>query len=106
MSFQKVLWFLTALRQLSHYLWAFPASLFGLVFVPLAWLSGGTVRPVQGVLEIQGGVVAILLRKLPVFGPAAAMTLGHSLLPATKPAWTETADMSTSTSVSTSVGGR
>ncbi len=80
MSFQAVLWFLTALRQLSHYLWAFPATLLGLVFVPLAWLSGGTVRPVQGVLEIQGGFAAVFLRKLPVFGPAAAMTLGHVII--------------------------
>jgi hypothetical protein len=69
------------LLRLPRYLWAFPATLLGLFFVPLAWLSGGTVCPVQGVLEIQGGLPAAFLRKgLPLFGPAAAMTLGHVIL--------------------------
>jgi hypothetical protein len=73
--------FWTMLFRLARYLWAFPATLLGLVFVPLAWLSGGTVRPVQGALEIQGGLVAAFLRNgLLTFGPAAAMTLGHVIL--------------------------
>jgi hypothetical protein len=46
------------LLRLPGPLWAFPVTLLGLFFVPLAWLSGGTVRPVQGVLEIQGGLPA------------------------------------------------
>lgn len=67
--------------RLPCYLWAFPATLLGLFFVPLARLSGGTIRPVQGVLEIEGGLVAAFLRKgLPLLGPAAAMTLGHVII--------------------------
>jgi hypothetical protein len=69
------------IAMVPRYLWAFPATLLGLLFVPLAILSGGTVRPVQGVLEIHGGLVAALLRRgLPVLGPAAAMTLGHVIV--------------------------
>jgi len=62
-------------------LWAFPATLLGLFFVPLAWLSGGRVTLVHGVVEIQGGFVRFFLRRgLLLFGPAAAMTLGHVIL--------------------------
>jgi hypothetical protein len=72
---------MTFLTVLPRYVWAFPATLLGLFFLPLALLSGGTVRLVQGVLEIQGGLVAMFLRRgLPVLGPAAAMTLGHVIL--------------------------
>ena len=63
------------------YLWAAPATLLGLPFAPLAWLSGGRVRIVRGVVEIEGGAVGWLLRRrLPFSGPAAAMTLGHVIL--------------------------
>jgi hypothetical protein len=69
------------LLVLPRYLWAFPATLLGLFFVPLARFSGGTVRPVQGVLEIEGGLVATFLRKgLPLLSPPAAMTLGHVII--------------------------
>jgi hypothetical protein len=69
------------LAVLALYLWAFPATLLGLIFVPLAALSGGTVRPVRGVLEIEGGLVAVFLRKgLAIFGSPAAMTLGHVII--------------------------
>jgi len=64
-----------------RYLWAFPATLLGLFFVPLAWLSGGRVAWVRGVVEIQGGFVRFFLRRGLLFlGPAAAMTLGHVIL--------------------------
>ena len=56
MSFRSMRWLLTALLRPLLYLWAFPATFLGLFFVPLAWLSGGTVRPVQGVLEVHGGL--------------------------------------------------
>jgi hypothetical protein len=66
---------------MCRYLWAFPATLLGLIFVPLAWLSGGRVSLVRGAIEIQGGFVRFFLRRgLWVFGPAAAMTLGHVIL--------------------------
>ncbi len=69
------------LCRILGYVWALPVTLLGLVFVPVAWLSGGRVRLVQGVVEIQGGLVAAMLRsRLPISGPAAAMTLGHVIL--------------------------
>jgi len=67
--------------RILAYVWALPATALGLFFVPVAWLSGGGVRIVAGVIEVHGGLVALLLRRgLPFFGPAAAMTLGHVIL--------------------------
>lgn len=65
------------LRVFLH-LWAAPATLLGLVPVPLVLLQQGSVRIVGGVLEVHGGVVTRLLRgPLPGVGSAAALTLGH-----------------------------
>ena len=50
------------LALLPRYIWASPATLMGLLFVPVALVSGGTVRRVQGVLEIEGGLVANRMR--------------------------------------------
>jgi hypothetical protein len=67
-------------KRLLVYLWAGPASLLGLLFVPLAWISGGQVRIVTGVIEISGGLVTRFLQNR-VFGiKVAAMTLGHVVL--------------------------
>jgi hypothetical protein len=63
------------------YLWAFPATILGLVFVPLAWMGGGRVKIVRGAVEIHGGLATRFLRGgVPFFGSAAAMTLGHVIL--------------------------
>jgi len=62
-----------------RYLWAFPATLLGLFFVPLAWFSGGKIAFVQGAMEIHGGLVRTFLHKCLLI-PAAAMTLGHVIL--------------------------
>jgi hypothetical protein len=71
----------TLLARSLAYLWAFPATALGLCFVPLAWVSGGSVRVVQGALEVHGGLVKRFLRRgVPLLGPAAAMTLGHVIL--------------------------
>jgi hypothetical protein len=72
----RAVWRLEAtLLRLARNVWAFPATLLGLGFVPLAWLSGGIVRTVLVVLEIHGGWPVGLLRKsLPHVGGAAAMT--------------------------------
>src|SRR5258705_13337388 len=45
------------MERVLVYLWALPATLLGLVFLPLAWISGGHVHLVDGVLEISGGLV-------------------------------------------------
>lgn len=69
------------LLQSVKYLWAFPATLLGLIFVPFAWFSGGKVRIVRGAVEVHGGLPARFLRSgVPFFGSAAAMTLGHVIL--------------------------
>jgi hypothetical protein len=64
--------------RVFRYLWASPATLLGLFFAPIAWLSGGAVSIVQGVVEIHGGFVATILRQR-ILG-CAAMTLGHVIL--------------------------
>jgi hypothetical protein len=73
------------LVRLPAYLWASPNTLLGLAFVPPALLTGGRVRVERGAVEIHGGFVRWFLRRglpgmIPVFGPAAALTLGHVLL--------------------------
>lgn len=72
------------LRGLA-YLWAGPNTLLGLAFLLPALLTGGRVQVVRGVVEIHGGVVRWFLARglpgaVPIFGPAAAMTLGHVVL--------------------------
>jgi hypothetical protein len=69
----------TALLILS-YLWAGPVSIIGLFLGALCFLTGGSVRLVDGVLEASGGILKPLLhRVLPGF-PIGAITLGHVVL--------------------------
>lgn len=63
------------------YLWTFPTTCVGLLFMPLALLSGGKVQRVQGVLEIHGPWIAWFLSHcVPIPGGASAMTLGHVVI--------------------------
>ena len=64
------------------YAWAFPTTLVGLLFLPLAVASrSGGARVVDGVLELHGGAVAFFLRRCTLLrGGASAMTLGHVVL--------------------------
>lgn len=67
--------------RLVRVLWALPNTLLGLLFVPVALLSGGGVRRRAGALEVQGRGVAWILRRLvPIPGGASALTLGHVVL--------------------------
>jgi hypothetical protein len=69
------------MKRFLHYLWASPATLLGLIFVPLAYLSGGKVQVVNGVIEISGGLVSQFLEHgMLVIRSAGAMTLGHVVL--------------------------
>ncbi|MDB6149343.1 MAG: hypothetical protein JWQ44_791 [Chthoniobacter sp.] len=62
------------------YLWAFPTTVVGLLFVPLVLTRGG-FQVVDGVLELYGGGVRAFLEKASGFpGGVAAMTLGHVVL--------------------------
>lgn len=66
---------------LLRYIWAFPNTLVGLVFVPLVILTRGRMEIVDGVLELRGRVIATLLRRcVPIPGGAVAMTFGHVVL--------------------------
>jgi len=58
-----------------------PHTLVGLLFLPLAWVSRGRASRVQGVLEIHGGWIRLLLEKAVLLpGGADAITLGHVVL--------------------------
>jgi len=70
-----------SLKRALVYLWAFPTTLLGLLFLPLAMISGGGYQVVGGVLEIHGGFVEFFLRRCTLLaGGASAMTLGHVVL--------------------------
>ena len=63
------------------YVWTLPTTLAGLWLAPLALLTGGQMRVVDGVLEMHGGIIALLLRRCTLLkGGASAMTLGHVVL--------------------------
>lgn len=71
----------TAMIRIARYLWALPTTAIGLLFVPLALISGGRVQVVDGVLEVYGGLCAWILRRCTLLrGGASAMTLGHVVL--------------------------
>lgn len=63
------------------YIWVFPGSVFGLLFAALGLTTGGKAQIVEGVLEVHGGWVTIILtRGNRWVGPIAAITLGHVVL--------------------------
>ncbi len=69
------------LWRLIIYLWTFPTTAVGLVFLPIALVSGGGTQWVDGVLEIYGGWVRLLLRHCTVLrGGVSAMALGHVVI--------------------------
>jgi len=68
------------MRKALVYLWAFPTSLLGLVFLPDALLSG-EAKWVDGVLELHGRLTRFFLRRCTLLkGGASAMTLGHVVI--------------------------
>ncbi len=74
------LWF-HEVRTVLKYLWAFPTTAVGLLFVPLAIMTRGQWQVVGNVIEINGGAVQWFLRAcVPIAGGASAMTLGHVVL--------------------------
>lgn len=61
-------------------LWAFPATLVGLVLAAAALALGARGRLVQGVVEIAGGRLAGIVRRLPTGMRFGAITFGHVIL--------------------------
>ena len=69
------------LLRLLIYLWVFPTTLLGLLFLLPTILTGGGARWVDGVLEIRGGLAGFFLRRCTLLkGGASAMTLGHVVI--------------------------
>jgi hypothetical protein len=63
------------------YIWTLPNTLLGLLFVPLAVFTKGRMAVVDGVLEIHGRLISLILRHcVPVRGGVIAITLGHVVL--------------------------
>jgi hypothetical protein len=65
------------------YFWVLPTTALGLLFFPIAILTGGGFQVVDGVLEIYGGFVRFFLEHVVgcwLDGGASAMTLGHVVL--------------------------
>src|SRR5436190_16894280 len=65
---------------LIRVLWALPWTTLGLLLGLAALATGGGGKRVGRVLEFHGGVVQQLLRRVPIAGGAAAMTLGHVVI--------------------------
>ena len=66
--------------RLLAYLWAFPTTALGLLFLPSALRSGGA-HFVDGVLELHGRMISFFLRRCTLLeGGASAMTLGHVVI--------------------------
>lgn len=71
------------LLSLLTYVWAAPNTMLALPLVSLAWMQNpGSVRLVEGVVEVHGGTVTRILSSgwLPFIGSAAAMTIGHVVI--------------------------
>ncbi|WP_298608621.1 hypothetical protein [uncultured Thiothrix sp.] len=70
-----------SLLKLLKYLWVGPITFLFLPLIPLAYWTGGSFAIHSGVIEISGGKLGQRLNKgLPLFGSAAAITLGHIVL--------------------------
>ena len=68
------------IRAVGLRLWALPTTCLGLPFLIAACWGRGRARCVDGVIEVHGPLVAGILRRAPIPGGAAAMTLGHIVI--------------------------
>ncbi|HOW82234.1 MAG TPA: hypothetical protein PK573_06730 [Spirochaetota bacterium] len=67
--------------KLLKYIWAFPNTVLGLFFIPLAIATGGRVQIIDGVLEVHGRLISgFLTYCVPGRGRVSAITLGHVIL--------------------------
>ena len=66
--------------KVIRFLWALPNTVLGALLLPAA-LRGGTITLVNGVIEAEGPLLSIVLRRcVPIDGGAAAITFGHIVL--------------------------
>ncbi len=63
------------------YLWAFPVTALGLLVILPTLATGARIRVHKGVIEVYGGCIGFMLRRLiPLPGGASGLTLGHVVL--------------------------
>ncbi len=62
-----------------RYLWAGPWTLVAAALAPIVALTGGRSTIRHGILELSGGTLPWVLRRLPP-GRVAAITVGHAVL--------------------------
>ncbi|MEO5799304.1 MAG: hypothetical protein ABIZ70_13510 [Gemmatimonadales bacterium] len=62
------------------YLWAAPVSLIGCAVAGAALATGGRSQLVDGVLEVEGGLLTRLLPRVGIGMSPVAMTLGHVVI--------------------------
>ena len=66
--------------SMARYVWAFPATLVGVMFSVIALGAGATVHFVGGTMEVSGGSVSRLIGLMPVRLRFTAITLGHVIV--------------------------
>jgi hypothetical protein len=70
--------------MLLRLLWALPWTLLGVLLGFATLATGGGYKRVGRVLEFHGGLLQWLLKRVPICGGAAAMTLGHVVIARTQ----------------------
>lgn len=68
------------LQSLVLVIWASPWSLVGVFLGLLGLCTGGSWQRRERVWEFHGGLLAKMLRHVPISGGAAAITFGHTVL--------------------------
>jgi len=80
-------------RRIAAYAWASPNTLLGLLIAMIGLPTGVRLRLVSGVVEVHGGLVTRLLRRMvPLDGGASALTIGHVVLGVSEAALAVTRD--------------
>jgi hypothetical protein len=67
-------------RGLARYAWALPATAVGVCLAGVARAGGATVRRIDGVLEVGGGVFGRAIARLPAPVRFCAITFGHVII--------------------------
>jgi len=66
--------------SMARYVWAFPATLVGVMFSVIALGAGATVHFVGGTMEVVGGSVGRVIGVMPASLRFTAITLGHVIV--------------------------
>lgn len=76
--------------QIWRYVWASPYTLLGLWCVLVPWSGARSIIRYRGTIGIVGPAIERALRRAPIPGGAAALTLGHSILATSSETFFET----------------